>query len=154
MRDKPNLGDLFYNHPLGTVTASSHISTDHSQRRLPTDAGGKEQPHQRNSVRRCRGEHTEKLGQTEEQREGLEANTQVQDQEHKEQLWQSGELFEFPVMAHHVRRTCLHGSMWPIIPQRKLSNSFIFAHIPTKALGSAAIYLLAAVVTNRATYIH
>lgn len=37
---------------------------------------------------------------------------------------------------------------------KKLSNSFIFAHIQTEELSSAALYLLAAVVTDRATYNH
>lgn len=66
--------------------------------------GGKEQPRQVNSFRRCRGAHIGKLRQTEEQRLGLKANTQVQDQEHKVWLWQSGELLAFPVTAHYVRR--------------------------------------------------
>lgn len=38
--------------------------------------------------------------------------------------------------------------MWAIIPPKKISDSFIFAHIQTKELSSAAIYLLATVVTN------
>lgn len=150
-----NLGELFYNHPLGTVTSSSPISTNHSQRLEETARRwqlAREQPLQENSFRRSRGTlpcpqekevygggWTEnKLCRTEEQREGLKlvltpfcicflyscrwsvqkANAQVQDQEHMGQLWQWGELFEFPIMAHYVRKICLHGSMWPIIPPK------------------------------------
>lgn len=149
------LGELFYNHPLGTVTSSSRISTDHSQRLEATAHRrqlAREKPLQENSFRRSRdslpcpqekegygGEQKKnKLGGTEEQRQGLKlvlnpfhvcflyncrwsvrkANTQVQGQEHKGQLWQCSELFEFPITAHYVRRTCPHGLTWPVIPPK------------------------------------
>lgn len=143
------LGELFYNHPLGTVTSSSHISCDPSQRpqgaswqghsppgRASDTDGPPPMPTGEGGIRRRMGE--DKLWGTEEQRQGLKlvltpfsiclvhscrwsvqkANTPVQGHQHTGWLWQCCELFEFPIMAHYIRRTCPHGSTWPIMPPK------------------------------------
>lgn len=87
-------------------------------------------------------------------------------------LYTVGEACRKQTLRYRARSTrggfgsevnCLSFLSWPITSawldvanyySKKLSNSFIFAHIQTKKLSSAAIYLLAAVVTHRATYNH